>query len=480
MWLLAAVLGNAQTKPASVPSLPPLVPAGSQAQAPRGELLPSERYRLHVDLPAVTHDLGAVQVPAPSRTIPLQVGINRRVSLSPVAGGRRFRNPDGTQTTVFAIKSPGAVGVRVHFDRFKIPAGDEVYVRGLNAKRSSGGPYRENGTWNDGQFWSATVEGDTAVIEYQSRSGEGTFIVSEIAHIYRNVDAGMFTPDVLSCEVDASCSSVGPKNAVARIVFVDDGGGSYVCTGTLLNNSAGDRIPYFLTAAHCVSSQSEARSVESYWLYQTTSCNSNSLRGDGVTTSQGGDLLATSSANDSTLIRLVDSAPSGVGFAGWSSTAQAVNTSVFGLHHPGGSSPPSLQSYLRRSIGSVATTTSSCSASGLTNGYEINWSSGTTEPGSSGSGLFITSGSITYLVGALSCGSSTGACAGSYDFYGKFSSFYPQVASYLSPGPAVAPGGGYPGFNTALGDNALKVNDNTQGQFNTAIGFNALQANTTG
>jgi hypothetical protein len=57
--------------------------------------------------------------------------------------------------------------------------------------------------------------------------------------------------------------------------------------------------------------------------------------------------------------------------------------------------------------------------------------------------------------------------------------------TFLALAPALRavtppPGGGYPGFNTALGDNALKVNDNTQGQFNTAIGFNALQANTTG
>ena len=61
----------------------------------------------------------------------------------------------------------------------------------------------------------------------------------------------------------------------------------------------------------------------------------------------------------------------------------------------------------------------------------------------------------------------------------------PLVFIFLGLSPALQaetppPGGAYPGFNTALGDNSLKVNDNTQGQFNTAIGFNALQANTTG
>lgn len=61
----------------------------------------------------------------------------------------------------------------------------------------------------------------------------------------------------------------------------------------------------------------------------------------------------------------------------------------------------------------------------------------------------------------------------------------PLIFACLALAPALQavtppPGGGYPGFNTALGDNALLNNNNAQGQFNTAIGFNALQANTSG
>ena len=52
----------------------------------------------------------------------------------------------------------------------------------------------------------------------------------------------------------------------------------------------------------------------------------------------------------------------------------------------------------------------------------------------------------------------------------------------MTPAQAVTPPpvGGYPGFNTAIGDFALLNNDNTQGLFNTALGFNALRNNTTG
>ena len=70
-------------------------------------------------------------------------------------------------------------------------------------------------------------------------------------------------PDVLICEVDASCYGDPEKNAVARILFNNNG--PFLCTGTLLNNFAQDRTPYFLTANHCVNSQAVAQTVEAYW-----------------------------------------------------------------------------------------------------------------------------------------------------------------------------------------------------------------------
>ena len=51
----------------------------------------------------------------------------------------------------------------------------------------------------------------------------------------------------------------------------------------------------------------------------------------------------------------------------------------------------------------------------------------------------------------------------------------PSAQALLPPPP---PDGGYPGFNTAEGQNALF--NLTTGIENTAVGFNALNANTTG
>src|SRR6185312_9759700 len=130
-------------------------------------------------------------------------------------------------------------------------------------------------------------------------------------------------PEVLNCEVDASCFAGPEKNAVGRILFNDNG--EKLCTGTLLNNSAQDETPYFLTANHCVNSQEVAQTVEVYWFYQTTSCNSGVLR-SWVHSPPGANLLATQSAKDFSLLRLHNNAPGGALFAGWTTAPQSPNT----------------------------------------------------------------------------------------------------------------------------------------------------------
>ena len=395
--------------------------------------LPSLRYGSHIDL----NQAGVIldQVDARSFTLePNQIGVNRGVAVSPNTRAQKFVNPDGSQIIALVIKSSGASGVGVHFRNFALADGDEVYVYGAAPDSMVFGPFTEKGPWGSDEFWSGTVDGDTAVIEFYKRTDENRqgFEISEISHILAERDWRLPSngPDVLNCEVDASCFGDPEKNAVARIVFNNNG--MFVCTGTLLNDLAQDETPYFLTANHCVNSQAVAQTVEAYWFYQTTSCNSGALR-NWVHTGPGATLLATQGANDFSFMRLQSNAPAGAFFSGWTSTVQPINTAVFGLHHPDGYIPPSVPSYLRRSTGSVMNTNFSCL--GLVNGYDVGWTSGSSEPGSSGSGLFTSNGH--YLVGVLSCGPAPPTCNNPGAGYSKFANFYPQIRQYLySSAPA--------------------------------------------
>ena len=61
------------------------------------------------------------------------------------------------------------------------------------------------------------------------------------------------------------------KHAVVLYQFDEDDGYSYVCTGTLINNTANDATPYLLTAAHCICNQSQAASVVTYFNFELSS-----------------------------------------------------------------------------------------------------------------------------------------------------------------------------------------------------------------
>ena len=441
--LLTTLFGSPNIQPNSNPqaepevSLPGIISTSSEngGMRTRADIdLPSVRYGWHIDLsqPGVTLE----QLDARTLTLkPNQVGVNRSVEVSPNTRAQKFVNPDGSQVIVLVIKSSGASGVGVHFRNFSLADGEEVYVYGTGANSIVFGPFTNKGPWASGEFWSGTVDGDTVVIELYKRTGENGqgFEIFEVSHILAGLDWRLRSneAEVLNCEVDASCFADPEKDAVGRIVFNDNG--VYVCTGTLLNDSAQDDIPFFLTANHCVNSQAVAQTVEVYWFYQTTSCNSGVLR-NWVHSPPGANLLATQASNDFALLRLQNNAPNGAFFSGWTSVVQPVGTNVFALQHPDGYNPPTLDSYLRRSSGNITTTNDNCL--NLVNGYGIDWTSGSSEPGSSGSGLWNSNG---YLVGVLSCGPAPPTCNSPWAGFSKFANFYSQIRQYISSGAPSAP-----------------------------------------
>src|SRR5205085_10893239 len=107
-----------------------------------------------------------------------------------------------------------------------------------------------------------------------------------------------------SCHNDVTCYSAYAQEAsgVARMSFVE-GGNTFTCTGCLIQGN--DSSPYFLTADHCIDSQTLASTIEFYWFFQTRSCNGSPPSLSSVPHTTGGaDLLATSTANDLYILRL--------------------------------------------------------------------------------------------------------------------------------------------------------------------------------
>lgn len=329
-----------------------------------------------------------------------------------------------------SVTSRDAEGMRLHLDLTDLDDNDKIYLVDADTLHNFG-PY----TAADGDFWGPRIDGETTMVVLVSEDNErGNFEIKEGSHIFMPKRAAKACEDDLNCE-DSTTRQVA--TAVGHYSFVKNGG-TYVCTGTLLNPQDGSFTPYFLTANHCVSSQSVASSMHVYWDYRSTACNSGQGVSKGsVPQTVGGTLLATSSSLDGTLVRLPDSGGSRH-FAAWNATAiPSNNSSVVGIHHPAGD-------YMRVSKGTVTGTGETSCGGSFVNEIRIDWIDSLTEGGSSGSAIF---NSNWEVIGDESgCGPencSGSSAPGNYDWFGSFYHFYPQVSQWLggSTPPPPPPGG---------------------------------------
>ena len=191
--------------------------------------------------------------------------------------------------------------------------------------------------------------------------------------------------------------------------------GSYMCTGTLLNVSDTLDVfePYFLTANHCVETDIVAATVEVAWFWQTATCNSADLDPRLTFSFKGTEVLATSRAQDSTLLQLKETLPGGLLLSAWSTRIVSNGTDVFSVRHPNGFAVQFSEGQVLRTMDA------NVDGNIVYDAIETNWSRGLTEGGRSGAGLFTTSGG--YLVGVLSGGIPN--CSTIGDVFGSFHDF---------------------------------------------------------
>ena len=71
---------------------------------------------------------------------------------------------------------------------------------------------------------------------------------------------------------NSSTSNVSSNSGFHAPVGVISTGGSTFCTGFMVNNTANDKTPYFMTAEHCKINSRTAKSLVVYWNYQASAC----------------------------------------------------------------------------------------------------------------------------------------------------------------------------------------------------------------
>ncbi|MGE4073293.1 MAG: pre-peptidase C-terminal domain-containing protein [Lysobacterales bacterium] len=377
----------------------------------------------------------------------LQIGVERSLKEeshqngSPALEWRALA--DGAHVARLAVHSPGAAALRVGLSIHRLPAGAEL--RFFSEARSQSvvpavSPAEVDRVGAE-LYWTPVTEGDTQLIEIYLPAAVNPALVQlevdRVSHMlaspYGPLD-GLKIGESDPCEIDANCVTnpstayTNSKNSVARMSF-QVGGSPFVCTGTLLNDTvSGTFIPYFFSANHCISTQAAASTLTTFWFEESTSCGSG-IASARTQVSGGAQLLYNNANTDILLLRLNNPAPSGAFFAGWSSTTVTAGTNVLVLHHPAGDVKKVSQGQI----------TGFGTFNGAGDFIKAGYTAGTTEGGSSGSGLLTFNGSEYQVRGGLFGGSAscsnTGNISnpGNTDAYSRFDTAFPFLMPFLAP-----------------------------------------------
>ncbi len=366
------------------------------------------------------------------------------VNLTPNNSGEWNIDENGNRIWRLAIRSKGAYSLNLIFDRFNLAQGASVYIFDP-LQRIVLGAFTNKNNQTSGNLATAPVPGDEIIVELHLPPGtekQSDLMIGAINHDYLNIfpyfdlKGGGFG-DSGSCNQNFTCNFDGMVRDLGRSVCKIIVDGTELCSGTLINNARRNGVPYFLTAAHCLKQANSASTVIFYFNYQVPKCES-AIEGFPNQTLSGSFLRAYAEALDVALLEMSSIPPATYRpyWAGWSRTTTPA-APVKSIHHPEGDVKK-----IANSNGAPTATSFSASSPGgvpfISNSHWLvgTWQIGTTEPGSSGGGLFDNNG---FLIGSLSGGAAT--CSNPVNDYfarlnkswNHFSETNKQLAFWLDP-----------------------------------------------
>ena len=342
--------------------------------------------------------------------------------------------PDGSRVWQLKLIIPGSRALGLYYDVFHLPDGVKYFLTNSTGRQLLGAYTSANNV--DGAWATEKVQGSTINLEMDiAQNVDVSAIKFHINHIavfdkstaYLNQYAeelgkNLKTTSVLMpydssspCEVNAVCASgfVNQRNATVHIEYVYPATHPryvYGATGALVNNSSEDCSPLLLTATHVEPTNQTSNATFANWIfyfnYQTPTCTYSGPQPSSSQTITGATFKARASydsasnkiAADYLIVELSSRPPASYNayLAGWDRSDASIDlTGTFiSFHHPGGD-------VKKVSTTAVVDPTGNFNGGGTNTHWALNWLTGGTEEGSSGSGLFNGSGNE---IGILSGG----------------------------------------------------------------------------
>ena len=393
-------------------------------------------------------------VTATMKDAPWRFGIEHEVAWTMQSHGT-WTEENGMRVWRLGVQAEGATGWSFYLSTYDLPKGGELYVyNGDRTEYQGAYTHKNNKPW--GGLALGVLEGEQVVLEYREPLGllgpnkthVGQIAVGQVVQGYRSLLLREFELQAEqsvngpfgnsgACNINVNCPEGSDWQVESKSVALIVNGGFAACSGAMINNTANDGTPYFLSANHCLGNPN---TWTYYFNHESATCSGST--GPTDNSISGGTLLVADGGSDVALIELSATPPAawGVEYAGWDASS-ANHTSAVGIHHPSGD-------VKKICFEDDAPYTD------VTGGAQVwwidAWELGVTEPGSSGSPLF---NQDHRIIGQLYGGAA--ACSGSvnngaFDYYGRFDvSWGLGVSEYLDPtGSGTLVLDGYPtGFN---------------------------------
>jgi hypothetical protein len=344
---------------------------------------------------------------------PFKFAHGYEVNLTTENSGEWFSAAENEDIVVWrlTIKSSGAYSLNLVFDEFEVPDLSRLFVYSETEDYLLGAFTSDNNAVSR-KFAIAPVAGDEITVQYEvpeEYRNNMPFRIIQVNHDYVGIlKSGIRRPmgkTAGSCNIDINCDSWSSweetKNSVVRII-INKPEGSEICTGVLVNNTAEDKRPYVLSAAHCFDKWSYAATSVFTFNYESPFCKP--LDGDPSNSLSGSVMKAQFDSLDFALVQLNTVPPPEYRpyYAGWNRSSEVSVTSV-SIHHPQGD----VKKLANDNDPSVIAT---FDAPYIKNGHLkiLKWEGGTTEQGSSGGPMFdqnkLVKGTLTG--GSAVCGKS--------------------------------------------------------------------------
>ena len=381
------------------------------------------------------------------------IGIARTVAGNATrAANLRWIAVPGGYAAQVAVTSPDAGSLRLAIELAGVaPDVEMVFVGSADTARIEG-PVRV-GEIRDRTlaWWSPLTEGATQTVEFFAPARlEPTSLalaVTAASHVF-TTPSSRFTKRVQdiglagSCNVDIPCSTLASDaefrnvaNSTAQMVF-SDGGFTAICTGTLLADAdTSSQTPWLYSANHCFENEDApyktvaqlqvvANTLITLWGFEASACNSAGARTGWSQIGGGATVIYNNVTTDVLFLRLGAQPPTGAFYSGWDASALASGSAVTAVHHPQGD-------LKKVSVGSMTRFASVGVGGGSALFIETRWTSGTTEEGSSGGGIWTRNGTQYAFRGALWGGAASCSAPSGNDYFSRFDQSYPNLSAYL-------------------------------------------------